>query len=216
MLEEQLRRELFRILYLPLLAGTGVSSPVLAFQLSRAESNQETLELVRLTTLSTRRLLSGKVHAALLLSLMQCSAIVPFLSLAYALGGLSLLAVLWVLGSLLGNTYVLSLVGVACGLGGTRWWSFPLAMLTLIGGCGLASFSTWICSGVGLGEQGGDSKLVCAGILWIMMESLIGMLSASFAGGRINPWIDQPRLPHWLPRPDRNAQAKEQLPAQFG
>lgn len=190
-LEEELGQQLFDLLYPLLLAGTGVITPFLAFQLAHTEARQETLELVKITALSAERILVGKVHAAFVLTLLQCSAVVPFLSLAYALGGLSLISVLGGLGFLLGNSYCLSQVGVACGLCGKSAWVSVLIALALVGGCGIASLLTWGCNGLLLEEN--FAVGLALGVLWCALEAVVGGAALGGATAELDPWQTLPR-----------------------
>jgi hypothetical protein len=150
-LEAQHGRTVFTILQGILLFTCMIFLPLYAGVRLGAERSDTNVDLLFITTLRPRAIISGKLAAGLLLALVIFSACAPFMVFTYLLRGVDLFSILLVLGidfgvvmltvqlsiflgALPGNRLVKALVGVVglaallLGFGGTLWLTIMLLM----------------------------------------------------------------------------------------
>ena len=129
----------FTIIVIPML----VIIPFSTYRSLAAEREYGTFELLSITTLNSRQIVTGKLWVAALQMLVFYSALAPFIAFTYLLRGVDLLTI----GFLLTYTLVMSIgfscVGLLCGtLTRAAHWQV-LVSVVLIAALGLAAF-TWI------------------------------------------------------------------------
>jgi ABC-type transport system involved in cytochrome c biogenesis permease component len=120
----------FVVLSVPVL----VTVPFSAFRSLAAEREDGTFELLSITALSSRQIVTGKLGSAVLQMLVYYSALAPCIAFTYLLRGIDIITILF----LLFYTFVASIVLSAFGLvvatvTRARHWQVLLSVLLLIG-----------------------------------------------------------------------------------
>lgn len=120
----------FLVLAIPLL----VVVPFSAFWSLARERDDQTFELLSITTLSARQIVGGKLGSAMLQMLMYYSALAPCIAFTYLLRGIDVLAIGLVLLGTWVVSVLLSLVGLAmAALSQSRHWQMLIAVVLLLG-----------------------------------------------------------------------------------
>lgn len=118
------------VLAFPLL----VVVPYGAFQSLAGERHDGTHELLSITTLKPRQLVTGKLASVLLEMLVYLSAVAPCLGFTYLLRGIDLPTILWVLFYTCQGSLGLSLIGLLLGtITSERHWQMVLNVLLVMG-----------------------------------------------------------------------------------
>lgn len=132
------------ILAVPLL----VVVPFTAFRSLAGEREDGTYELLSITTLSSRQVVSGKLGSAVIQMLIYASAILPCLAFTYLLRGVELPAMLTVIAYTFLGSLGLSLIGLFFAtLTGERHWQVVLSVILI---CGLLA-CCWLFVGSAYG-----------------------------------------------------------------
>lgn len=125
------------VLAVPLL----VVVPFTAFRSLAGEREDGTYELLSITTLSSRQVVSGKLGSAAIQMLIYASAILPCLAFTYLLRGVELPAMLTIIAYTFLGSLGLSLIGLFFAtLTGERHWQVVLSVMLI---CGLL-FCLWM------------------------------------------------------------------------
>jgi hypothetical protein len=120
----------FLVLAVPLL----VVVPFSAFWSLAREREDQTFELVSITTLTARQIVTGKLGSAILQMLVYYSALAPCIAFTYLLRGIDAVVICLVLAGTFVLSVLLSLVGLSmAALTQTRHWQMLIAVLLLIG-----------------------------------------------------------------------------------
>ena len=77
----------FSYYFIPLMAAVGLVVPFLSLTSMLAERQDDTFEMLSITTLNARRIVNGKLNNALVQSLLFYSAITPFIAFTSLLQG---------------------------------------------------------------------------------------------------------------------------------
>ncbi|MBI1373207.1 MAG: hypothetical protein GC159_10790 [Phycisphaera sp.] len=109
-------RSVFGGLCMVLVITTVLVMPIIAASRFSFERSKEDMDLLLVTTLSARRVLWGKINAAMLATLMIFGAFTPFLSLTYLMRGIDLPTIFATLVGVAIMSYVCTIyaVSVAC------------------------------------------------------------------------------------------------------
>ncbi len=129
------------ILVLPMM----IVVPFTAFRSLAAEREDGTYELLCITTLTARQIVTGKLGSAVLQMIVYYSALSPCIAFTYLLRGIDIISIMLVLGhgfiiSLLLASFAL-LVATACR---STMWQVLLSILLLIGLLVVAVASAWV------------------------------------------------------------------------
>lgn len=120
----------FIVLAIPLL----VIVPFSAFRSLASEREDGTFELLSITTLSARQIVTGKLGSAILQMLVYYSALAPCIAFTYLLRGIDILTILFLLFYTFVASTLLSTFGlVIATLTRSRHWQVLLSVLLLIG-----------------------------------------------------------------------------------
>jgi len=118
------------ILAFPLL----VIVPFGAFRSLASEQEDRTYELLSITGLSPRQIVSGKLGSAVLQMLIYLSAISPCLAFTYMLRGIAFPAILFAIVYTVLGSLALALIGLLAGtLTGEKHWQVVLSVVLIIG-----------------------------------------------------------------------------------
>ncbi len=118
--------------------------PFMSFRSMQAETEENTWELIAITTLSARRIISGKVRCAQVMSFLLLMVVTPFVAFCSLLPGFDWLAVVGVLAL----TFIISLLNInlsvmLSSLATSRTWQV-LTMLALLA---ILSLQAWcVCA----------------------------------------------------------------------
>ncbi|MBC8356010.1 MAG: hypothetical protein H8E66_28875 [Planctomycetes bacterium] len=135
----------FVILAIPVL----VTVPFSAFRSLAAEREDGTFELLSITALSSRQIVTGKLGSAVLQMLVYYSALAPCIAFTYLLRGIDIVTIVFLLFWTLVASVLLSTVGlVVATITRARHWQVLLSVLLLVGLC-IVTF-TWTLSFVSL------------------------------------------------------------------
>ena len=122
----------FIILAIPVL----VIVPFSAFRSLAAEREDGTFELLSITALSSRQIVTGKLGSAMLQMLVYYSALAPCIAFTYLLRGIDIVTIVFLLFWTLIASVMLSTVGlVAATVTRARHWQVLLSVLLLVGLC---------------------------------------------------------------------------------
>lgn len=118
------------ILAFPLL----IIVPFGAFRSLASEQEDRTYELLSITALSPRQIVSGKLGSAVLQMLIYLSAISPCLAFTYMLRGIAFPTILFAIFYTVLGSLALSLIGLLAGtLTGEKHWQVVLSVVLIIG-----------------------------------------------------------------------------------
>jgi hypothetical protein len=130
------------ILAFPLL----VIVPFGAFRSLAVEQEDRTYELLSITALGPRQIISGKLASAGVQMLVYLSAIAPCLAFTYLLRGIAFPTILMILFYLVLGSLGLSVVGLLVGtITGERHWQVVLSVVLIIGLLGAFGIGWTIC-----------------------------------------------------------------------
>ncbi len=122
----------FIILAIPVL----VIVPFSAFRSLAAEREDGTFELLSITALSSRQIVTGKLGSAVLQMLVYYSALAPCIAFTYLLRGIDIVTIVFLLFWTLTASVMLSTVGlVVATITRARHWQVLLSVLLLVGLC---------------------------------------------------------------------------------
>lgn len=129
------------VLVVPLL----VVVPFSAFRSLASESEEGTFELLSITALSSRQIVTGKLGSAVLQMLIYFSALAPCIAFTYLLRGIDILTIVLLLVYTFLASLLLSSVGLLTAtLSRSRHWQVVLSVLLLmllLGACGVWTLS---------------------------------------------------------------------------
>ncbi|MCA9145697.1 MAG: hypothetical protein H6821_07145 [Planctomycetaceae bacterium] len=135
----------FIILTIPVL----VIVPFSAFRSLAAEREDGTFELLSITALSSRQIVTGKLGSAMLQMLVYYSALAPCIAFTYLLRGIDIVTIVFLLFWTLVASVLLSSIGlVVATVSRARHWQVLLSVLLLVGLCFVTFF--WTLSFVSL------------------------------------------------------------------
>ncbi|MCA9122867.1 MAG: hypothetical protein KDB11_21925 [Planctomycetales bacterium] len=135
----------FIILAIPVL----VIVPFSAFRSLAAEREDGTFELLSITALSSRQIVTGKLGSAMLQMLVYYSALAPCIAFTYLLRGIDIVTIVFLLFWTVVASILLSSIGlVVATITRARHWQVLLSVLLLVGLC-LVTF-LWTISFVSL------------------------------------------------------------------
>ncbi|MFV1963861.1 MAG: hypothetical protein ACC628_00450 [Pirellulaceae bacterium] len=107
--------------------------PYTAFRSLASEREDGTFELLSITTLSARQIVTGKLGSATIQMLVYYSALAPCIAFTYLLRGVDILTILFVLFATFFASVLLSSAGLVIGtLTQARHWQVVLAVLLLV------------------------------------------------------------------------------------
>jgi hypothetical protein len=178
----------FIILIIPVL----VIVPFSAFRSLAAEREDGTFELLSITALSARQIVTGKLGSALLQMLVYYSALAPCIAFTYLLRGIDIVTIVFLLFWTLVASLLLSTIGlVVATVTRARHWQVLLSVLLLIGLCFVtviwaASFVSLITSTQTIGFDSADfwlsmGMITTLAISHAVMFVLIAAAQISFA-----------------------------------
>lgn len=135
------------VLAFPLL----VIVPFTAFRSLASEQEDRTYELMSITALSPRQIISGKLWSAAAQTVLYLSAITPFLALTYMLRGIAFTTIFFLVFYIALGSLALAAIGLLVGtLTSEKHWQVVLSVIMIIGlliafwiGCGMASVAIW-------------------------------------------------------------------------
>jgi len=120
--------------YLVLAAPVLVIVPFSAFRSLAAEREDGTFELLSITSLSARQIITGKLGSAVLQMLVYFSALAPCIVFTYLLRGIDIVTILFVLVYTFLSSLLLSAAGLVVATASrARHWQVLLSVLLLIG-----------------------------------------------------------------------------------
>ncbi|MHB8901534.1 MAG: hypothetical protein ACYC6Y_22510 [Thermoguttaceae bacterium] len=120
--------------YAILAAAIGVFVPFGAFRSLASEQEERTYELLSITNLGPRQIVSGKLGSAVVQIVIYMSAIAPCLAFTYMLRGISLPMILLVVTCTVLGSLGLSVVGLMAGtLTAEKHWQVLLSVLLIVG-----------------------------------------------------------------------------------
>jgi ABC-type transport system involved in multi-copper enzyme maturation permease subunit len=126
----------FYILLIPMMLVV----PFAAYRSLAAEREDGTYELLSVTSLSARRIVSGKLGSVLLQMLVYYSALGPSIAFTYLLRGVDVLTIAFVMAITLLLSLMLSLIGLfLASLARGRHWQLMISVVLILG-CGLAAW----------------------------------------------------------------------------
>ncbi|MEX0818293.1 MAG: hypothetical protein WD070_01835 [Pirellulaceae bacterium] len=135
----------FIILAIPVL----IIVPFSAFRSLAAEREDGTFELLSITALSSRQIVTGKLGSAVLQMLVYYSALAPCIAFTYLLRGIDIVTIVFLLFWTLTASVLLSTIGlVVATITRARHWQVLLSVLLLVGLCLVTII--WTTSFVGL------------------------------------------------------------------
>jgi len=166
----------FLILAFPLL----VIVPFSAFRSLAVEQEDRTYELLSISTLSPRQIISGKLGSVALQMCVYLSAISPCVAFTYLLRGIALPTILLMLAYLVLASLGLSLVGLLFGsLTGEKHWQVVLSVLVVVG----LVIAFWIACMMVL-EAGIELDQTMNTVeFWIINAAMLTAFAAYFALG---------------------------------
>ncbi len=120
----------FLILAAPIL----IVVPFSAFRSLAAEREDGTFELLSITTLSSRQIVTGKLGSSILQMLVYYSALTPCIVFTYLLRGVDIFTIFFLLSSTFLAAVLLSAAGLVVATGSSaRHWQAALSVILLIG-----------------------------------------------------------------------------------
>ncbi len=120
----------YNILLVPLLLVV----PFSAYRSLASEREDRTYELLSISTLTARQIVTGKLGSAVLQMLVYYSALAPCIACTYLLRGVDIISVLLLLFYTFCISLILCTAGlVLAGLARSRQWQSPVAVLVLLG-----------------------------------------------------------------------------------
>ncbi len=120
--------------YCILAAAVGVFVPFGAFRSLASEQEERTYELLSITGLSPRQIVSGKLGSAVVQVAIYTSAIAPCLAFTYMLRGISMPTILFVVVYAVLGALGLSVIGLLVGtLTGEKHWQVLLSVVLIVG-----------------------------------------------------------------------------------
>jgi hypothetical protein len=135
--------------YCILAAAIGVFVPFGAFRSLASEQEERTYELLSITGLSPRQIVSGKLGSAVVQVAIYMSAIAPCLAFTYMLRGISMPMILFVVVYTVLGALGLSVIGLLIGtLTGEKHWQVLLSVVLIVGLLIVFGFAIGITSGL--------------------------------------------------------------------
>lgn len=129
----------FVVLCVPLM----IIVPFASFRSIAAEKDYGTFELLSITALNSRQIVTGKLAVSVLQMIVYMSTLAPFIAFTYMLRGVDLLAIFWLLGMTLLFSLLFSSVSILIGtVTRSSHWQVVLSVL-LLGAVGFATIM-WI------------------------------------------------------------------------
>jgi ABC-type transport system involved in multi-copper enzyme maturation permease subunit len=126
--------EMFYFYYLILAFPLIIIVPYGAFRSLAGEREDRTYELLSITTLKPRQIISGKLASAVVQMLVYFSAISPCLAFTYLLRGIDIVTILFVLAYLFLASLALSLVAILIAtISRERHWQIVLSVIVVVG-----------------------------------------------------------------------------------
>ena len=120
--------------YLVLAAPVLIIVPFSAFRSLASEREDGTFELLSITSLSSRQIVTGKLGSAILQMLVYYSALAPCIAFTYLLRGVDIVTILLVLSYTFLASLLLSAVGLVVATAShVRHWQVVLSVLLLMG-----------------------------------------------------------------------------------
>ncbi len=120
--------------YCILAAAIGIFVPFGAFRSLASEQEDRTYELLSITGLSPRQIVSGKLASAVVQVAIYMSAIAPCLAFTYMLRGISMPMILFVVVYTVLGALGLSVIGLLLGtLTGEKHWQVLLSVVLIVG-----------------------------------------------------------------------------------
>lgn len=132
-------QEMFYGFYLILSVPLLVIVPFGAFRSLAAEREDRTFELVAITTLKARHVISGKLAAAVLQMLVYLSAVMPCIAFTYLLRGIDILTILAIVAYTCLASLAFSLIALLTATATNHRYRQMMLLVTLVGGLGLAT-----------------------------------------------------------------------------
>ena len=126
--------EMFMGYYSILAAAVGLFVPFSAFRSLANEREDRTYELLSITGLSPRQIVSGKLGSAVIQMVIYASAIVPCLAFTYLLRGISMPMIVFVFGYTILGSLGLAIIGLFAGtLTSEKHWQMLLSVVVIAG-----------------------------------------------------------------------------------
>ncbi len=157
----------FIILTIPVL----IIVPFSAFRSLAAEREDGTFELLSITALSSRQIVTGKLGSAVLQMLVYYSALAPCIAFTYLLRGIDIVTIVFLLFWTLVASLLLSTVGLAVAtVTRARHWQVLLSVLLLVQLCIVTIF--WTTTFVALITEAGATPFDNADF-WFAMAAIM-------------------------------------------
>lgn len=180
---EQRGPEFFEMYYVGLVFCVCLPPPFAAFQWMREEFEEAPENLLLTTPLPPVTIINGKLQSGLLLAALYGAALLPFISIAWMMGGLDLLPVLLLLAIVAAACLQLVSLGVMLGTyARSSGWTLMMTLVEV----GVSGLVVWMLLELGSEMIGsGRAELCCAGFCFGFMFTTGISICVGVAGGRV-------------------------------
>ncbi|QDU92756.1 ABC transporter permease [Lignipirellula cremea] len=163
----------FTVLAVPLL----VIVPYMAFRSLASEREDGTFELLSITALSARQIVTGKLGSAILQIIVYYSALSPCIAFTYLLRGIDVVSIMLLLSGLFLGSVLLSALGLLLATVTTvQVWQMLISILQLIGQLFITG---WVVTAVWVWVEAGSPTAYDDRIFWLIML-LLALIMGSF------------------------------------
>jgi ABC-type transport system involved in multi-copper enzyme maturation permease subunit len=147
--------------------------PFSAYRSLAGEREDGTYELLSITTLTARQIVTGKLGSAVLQMLIYYSALSPCIAFTYMLRGVDIVTIICLLGYSFLVSLLLTSIGLLCGTASRRKHMQVLISVALLIGLLIATVTWWSWSAMFINE--GLSMAFAEPELWAVQGALVSM-----------------------------------------